>query len=65
MRKELDMTCAIWAQEQHNKLAENKAEVRRAENRKRNGIKEDLMCFVSGLSVVTIVMALYFIMCLF
>ena len=33
-RKELDLTCAIWAQERHNKIAEAKAEVRRAENRK-------------------------------
>lgn len=68
-RKELDLSALNWIQERNQVTARENAARRYSEscnvNQKRNALKEDIMCVISGVSMFASLAALYFIMCCF
>ena len=65
--RELKLEPMKWVQEKAELTARQKAERKYSANCKRKCIidKEDIMCILSGLSVCTLIGALYFLGCIF
>lgn len=62
-KREIDMTLANIANEKAENTARENAARNYSAGCKRNSVidKEDIMCFLSGLSVFAIIVAMYFI----